>query len=279
MIDIRDLTTLDGFQQVIELETRVWGYPDGAEVIPLPLLAAGVRRGAVVLGAFDGKVMAGATYSFPAIKDGRTIHWSHMLGVLDEYRDRGVGRLLKLAQRERVSAMGIDTIEWTFDPLQAANAHFNLVRLGVFVEEYEVNVYGESASPLWQNSDSDRFVAEWNLRTPHVERRLNRRGAIVRASDALSAVRVLEAACVAGRVEPGTPKLEEESPRLLAEIPADFAAIRRGDTALTRRWRDATRSVFTTYLPLGYRVVDFWFDTWRASGTYLLARSQGPRLP
>ncbi len=274
MIEIRDLTTLDEFRQVIELEQHVWGYPDAAEAIPLPLLAAGVRRGAVVLGAFDDARMAGATYSFPAIKDRCTIHWSHMLGVRDQHRDRGVGRLLKLAQRERVLAMGIDVIEWTFDPLQAANAHFNFVRLGVFVEEYEVNVYGESASPLWQSSESDRFVARWELRTPHVERRLSGRGPIIRSIEAVSAVPVLEAVCVAQRVEPGAPNLEEEGGRLLVEVPAAFAPIQRSDPGLARQWRAATRAVFTAYLSRGYRVVDFWFDRRRASGSYLLARGQ-----
>ena len=135
--EIRDLRDLEDLKEVIEIEKRVWGYADGEEAVPLPILAAAVRRGAIVLGAFDDDRMVGATYSFPAVKRGRLIQWSHMLGLIDPWRDRGVGRQLKVRQRERALEMGIDLIEWTFDPLQAANAHFNLVGLGAVVEDYE----------------------------------------------------------------------------------------------------------------------------------------------
>ena len=82
-----------------------------------------------------------------------------MLGVTRDARGTGLGLRLKLAQRERALAMGIDEIEWTFDPLQALNAHLNIARLGAVVEEYEENIYGESTSPLHQGSPTDRFIA------------------------------------------------------------------------------------------------------------------------
>jgi predicted GNAT superfamily acetyltransferase len=270
-IEIRDLTDLDDLREVIALEKHVWGYADGEEAIPLPMLAAGILRGAIVLGAFDGGALVAASYSFPALKDGRATHWSHMLGVLEPYRYRGVGRLVKLRQRERALDLGIDLIEWTFDPLQAANGYFNLVRLGAVVEDYEVNVYGESSSPLWQSTESDRFIAQWNLREPHVERRLARRGPIMRASDTLAAACVLEATCVGNHIAPREPDLDDDSRRLRVEIPASFAAIQAEQPALAAQWRAATRAVFTTYLPRGYRIVDFWFDRARACGSYLLA--------
>jgi len=271
-IEIRDLNDRDELREVIELEKCVWGYPDSEEAVPLPMLAAGVRRGAIVLGAFEGDSMVAACYSFPAVKARRLIHWSHMLGVIEGYRERGIARLLKLAQRKRALAMGIDLIEWTFDPLQAANAHFNIVRLGAIVEEYEINVYGESSSPLWSGSESDRFIAQWNICEPHVERRLTRSGPVIRASDTMSAARVLEAQSVPPLLEPGPPDLEQEGRRLCAEIPAVFAPIQAERPELARRWRAATRSVFTTYLGRGYRVLDFWLDSVRGCGTYLLAR-------
>jgi predicted GNAT superfamily acetyltransferase len=271
-IEIRTLSRLGELREVIEIEKRVWGYPDAEEAIPLAMLAAGLRRGAIVLGAFDGEAMIGASYSFPAMKDGCTTHWSHMLGVLEAYRGRGVGRLLKLGQRERALAIGIDLIEWTFDPLQAANAYFNLVRLGAVVGEYEVNVYGESSSPLWRGTESDRFVAQWNIREPHVERRLRRRGPVIRDSDTVAAVRILEAKCAGGRIEPGEPNLQEESRRLRVEIPASFGPIQFERPNLARLWRAVTRAIFRTYLSRGYRVVDFWMDRPRTCGTYLLAR-------
>ena len=138
-----DLTTLDEFRKVEELEGLIWGRVD---LVPVVILAVSVRRGAVLVGAWDDDQLVGFVYSFPALRRGEAgaSHWSHMLGVHPDQRGAGLGRALKLAQRERVLALGLDLIEWTFDPLQAANAHLNFVKLGVVVEEYEENVYGES---------------------------------------------------------------------------------------------------------------------------------------
>ena len=271
-IAIRDLTDLSDLRAVIDIERRVWEYPDAEEAVPLPILAAGVRRGAIVLGAFQANRLVAACYSFPAIRDGCPTHWSHMLAVLEPLRHCGVGRLLKVTQRERALAMGIDLIEWTFDPLESVNAHFNLACLGAVVEEYEVNVYGESASPLWRGTESDRFITQWYIREPHVERRLARRRLLMRSSDAVAAERVLEARCVGDLIQPGEPELGEDGPRLRVEIPQDFAPIRQDRAGLARAWRAATRAIFATYLPRGYRAVDFWVDPRRACGTYLLAR-------
>ena len=273
-VEIRDLRNLPDLRQVIEVEKRVWGYPDAEEAVPLPMLAAGVRRGAIVLGAFDGGEMIGATYSFPAVRNGRLTQWSHMLGVVDGWRDRGVGQQLKRRQRERALEMGVDLIEWTFDPLQAANAHFNLVRLGAVVEGFEVNVYGGSSSPLWRGTESDRFLTQWYIRRPHVERRLLRRGPVIRASEMLVSVCVLEALALGDVVAPGDTDLKQNAGRLRVEIPAQFAPIQRDHPELAGAWRERTRAVFTCYLPCGYRIVDFWVDARRGCGTYLLARHE-----
>jgi len=122
-IEFRDLTTTDDFARVVEFEKHIWGYAVGDDVVPLPILAATVRRGAVLVGAFDGPAMVGFVFSIPAIYQGRLSHWSHMLGVAPPYRGSGLGRRLKLVQRERALALGIDLVEWTFDPLLAPNAH------------------------------------------------------------------------------------------------------------------------------------------------------------
>jgi predicted GNAT superfamily acetyltransferase len=170
-VTYRDLTTLEEFAAVVDLEREIWG-PGYDEVVPVPILAVTVMRGGILVGAFVGKRMVGFVYSLPGIKDGKPTQWSHMLGVLDAYRNDGAGQALKLLQRERTLAMGLDLIEWTYDPMQAMNAHLNFVKLGVVVEEYEVNVYGESSSPLHRGNPTDRFVCEWWIRTPHVERRV-----------------------------------------------------------------------------------------------------------
>ena len=171
---IRPLTTLEDCRKVAELEKIVWGYTDAEDVVPPPVLIVSIKRGGVLLGAFDDAgEMKGFVYSIPALKDGRPTQWSHMLGVTPDARDSGLGVRLKLEQRHATLAMGIDLIEWTYDPLQALNAHLNFARLGVVVEEYEENIYGESSSPLHRGTPTDRFVAEWRLREPHVERRIS----------------------------------------------------------------------------------------------------------
>src|SRR5262245_13641505 len=123
---IRPLTTLDECRQVAALERAVWNYNDAEDIVPPPVLIVSIKRGGILLGAFDdGGVRRGVVYSMPAIKDGRATQWSHMLGVVPEMRAAGLGARLKLAQRDAALAMGLDLVEWTYDPLQAANAHLN----------------------------------------------------------------------------------------------------------------------------------------------------------
>ena len=121
LMQIRPLTTLDECRQVAALERTVWGYTDAEDVVPPPVLIVSIKRGGVLLGAFDdGGTMRGFVYSMPAMKEGRPTQWSHMLGVAPEMRAAGLGARLKLAQRQAALDMGIDLIEWTYDPLQAA---------------------------------------------------------------------------------------------------------------------------------------------------------------
>src|SRR5438552_8976356 len=108
--------------------------------------------------------MIGFVYSLPGIKHGKPTQWSHMLGVLDEFRNIGTGRELKLLQRDRALAAGLDLVEWTYDPMQALNAHLNFSKLGVEVREYEENIFGVSNSPLHAGNPTDRFVCEWWIR-------------------------------------------------------------------------------------------------------------------
>ena len=162
-IEFRDLTTLDDFNLVVEFEKRIWGLPNGDDVVPLPLLAVTAHRGAVLVGAFDGGQMVGFVYSIPAIHEGRLSHWSHMMGVAAPYRGSGLGHRLKVAQRDRALAIGVDLIEWTYDPLLALNAHLNFAKLGVVVDEYEENVYGTSSE------SAPRRLADRPLRRPVVD--------------------------------------------------------------------------------------------------------------
>jgi len=272
-VQIRDLKTLDECRQVAALEREVWGYTDSEDVVPPPVLIVSIKRGGILLGGFDdGGVLKGFVYSMPGIKDGRPTQWSHMLGVTADTRNSGLGWRLKLSQRERALAMGLDLIEWTFDPLQALNAHLNFTKLGVVVEEYEENVYGDSSSPLHQGSPTDRFVAAWRLREPHVERRIAARGAgLVRDASIGAAPLVNRALPSASHLLPGDADLSLTDRRLLVEIPGHYDAMLATDAALARAWRLSTRRIFQQYFARGYRVVDFFLARDQSRGQYLLA--------
>jgi predicted GNAT superfamily acetyltransferase len=272
-MQIRPLTTIEECQQVVRLEKAVWGYTDAEDVVPSPILIVSIKRGGILLGAFDDAgEMKGFVYSMASLKAGRPAQWSHMLGVASDARDRGLGAALKLAQRTQTLAMGLDLIEWTYDPLQAMNAHLNFTKLGVVVEEYEENIYGESSSVLHRGSPTDRFVAEWNIATPHVERRIAAIGKPIARDQSVSAAPVVNPSRPGARfLAPGDPDLHLTDRRVLVEIPVGFNDIQRSEPALALEWRMTSRAIFQTYFGRGYRVVDFFLNREAGRGHYLLA--------
>ena len=270
---IRELSTLDDCRRVAALERQVWGYTDAEDVVPPPVLIVSIKRGGILLGAFDDAgEMKGFVYSIPGVKHGALMQWSHMLGVTADARNSGLGLRLKLAQRDRALAMGVELVEWTFDPLQALNAHFNFARLGVVVEEYEENIYGESSSPLHQGSPTDRFVAEWRLTAPHVERRIAEPGiGLVRDASLASAPIVNRTALAGGCLVMRAADLGMTDRRVLVEIPGHYDEILLSAPSLALEWRLETRKIFQAYLSRGYRVVDFFAAPDKSRGQYLLA--------
>jgi predicted GNAT superfamily acetyltransferase len=259
---------------VAALERTVWGYTDAEDVVPPPVLVVSIKRGGILLGAFDdGGIMRGFVYSMPAIKDGRPTQWSHMLGVTPETRASGLGARLKVAQRQAALDMGLDLIEWTYDPLQAANAHLNFARLGIVVEEYAENMYGGSSSPLHAGTPTDRFVAAWNIREPHVERRVGaHRVPVVRDSSVAQAPVVNPSIDAEPWLQPGAADLALDARRLLVEIPVGFSEMLERDRALANDWRLSTRQIFQHYFARGYRAVDFFLAREAGRGQYLLAQ-------
>ena len=275
-ISYRDLTTLDDFAAVVDLERQIWG-PGYSDVVPSPILAVSVHRGGILIGAFDSERMIGFVYSMPGIKEGKATQWSHMLGVVDEFRQAGTGYRLKLLQRDRALAIGVDLIEWTYDPLQAANAHLNFVKLGVVVDEYLENVYGESGSPLHQGNPTDRFVAEWFIREPRAAQWVVPGTELRAKSTPLHSVP--EDAVTVNRTERAGEWLESvdvdlssEARRLAVEIPMGFTDMLALAPERAMAWRVCTRAIFTTYLARGYRVVDFVLNRGARKGTYVMER-------
>jgi predicted GNAT superfamily acetyltransferase len=285
-MDIRDLTTIEEFRQVVDLEREIWGYTDAADMVGVPVFIFTVHRGAVLIGAFDPSTplsagqgrMVGFAFAVVGMKGGRPMLWSHMTGVLPDHRG-GLGYRLKLAQRERALAQGYELIEWTFDPMQAMNAHFNFAKLGGVVEEYAPNFYGESTSALHRGTPTDRVVLSWNLAAPHVVRRLERQrpsqepaAPTVRAHE-VSEAPVANAVVVDGDWRRNTAvDLEISDRRLWIEIPTGFTEMQRTAPDRALAWRMDVREMFETYLSKGYRAVDFVLQREAGFGRYLLAR-------
>jgi predicted GNAT superfamily acetyltransferase len=174
-IRIAPVTALTDFERCVEVQLAVWGYSDG-DLIPKRVFIVAERIGGQVIAAFDRDVMVGFAMSLPGYRDGKSYLHSHMLAVLPEYRNAGLGRRLKLAQRDDALARGFDLMEWTFDPLEIKNAHLNIARLGAIARRYMPDFYGPSTSPLQGGLPTDRLVAEWWLRSKRVRRTLGELG-------------------------------------------------------------------------------------------------------
>jgi predicted GNAT superfamily acetyltransferase len=166
-ITVRKCSALDEFEACVDLQREIWAEKD-LELEPTTMFVVASITGGQVLGAFDGDKMVGFTMAVVGMRDGVPYLHSHQTGVNAAYRNRGVGRVLKLFQRDDALARGIRLVEWTFDPLEMKNAHFNLNRLGAICRRYLPNLYGVTTSPLHRGIDTDRLIAEWRLDSARV---------------------------------------------------------------------------------------------------------------
>jgi len=166
-VTIRELSS-DEMRFCMDLQKRVWRSSD-LDVVPHNIFMVAYRAGGQVLGAFDRDDLVGFALAFPAVRQGRVHLHSHMTAVEPELQGQGIGRRLKLAQRQHALASGYDLIEWTFDPLQPGNANFNIAHLGAIVREYLPDFYGSTTSALDAGLPTDRLAAEWWIREPRVQ--------------------------------------------------------------------------------------------------------------
>jgi predicted GNAT superfamily acetyltransferase len=171
-LKIRECTSLEEFHECVQIQREVFALPE-AELSPVRHLVVTKNAGGFVIGAFDGGRLAGFVLSVPAFLHGERAFYSHMTGVRAEYQSLGIGAKLKWAQRERALSEGVKYVKWTFEPVKARNAYFNLEKLGAIVREYMPNFYGTdyAASAMIGSSiglPSDRLFAEWHLESPKV---------------------------------------------------------------------------------------------------------------
>ena len=220
---IRDLRTQEDYLACLRMQDETWGETF-SERVPPAILRVSQKIGGVSAGAFDetGR-MIGFVFGMTGLRDGRLVHWSDMLAVRPELRGQHIGQALKEYQRERVQALGVDTMLWTYDPCVAANAHFNINRLGARPIEYVIDMYGSNTgSALHGTLPTDRFIVAWELR--------------------------------GRRSEVGGQRLEASR---YVEVPRDFAALQQGEPDEARRWRIKVRDELQSLLSRGARVTGF----------------------
>ena len=167
-VTIRKCESLEEMRTAFALQKEVWQFTD-AELVPVRVFVLATKIGGHVIGAFDQKEMVSFALAVPGYRNGRSYLHSHMLAVRAQYRNSGLGRRMKLFQREDALARGFELMEWTFDPLEIKNAYFNIERLGAIARRYNVDQYGVTTSPLQGGLPSDRLVAEWWMKSRRVE--------------------------------------------------------------------------------------------------------------
>jgi len=253
------------------MQKAIWGFADLA-VVPNHILITFQQHGGIVLGAFDGDELVGYVFGFVGTYEGRVKHTSIMSAVRPAYRNRGVAYRLKCEQRRLALAQGYDLMTWTFDPLQAQNAHFNLNKLGVILRRYQEDLYGSFRDEINRGLPTDRFLVEWWLTTPHVAQRLSKQ-----RPNASAFPEPANRPRRGGggdwepedRLDPHFEGLEQ----VHIAIPADIDALKARHLELTLAWRYHVRRWFEAAFGNGFLAHAFDLDRDRGLGVYTLSRS------
>jgi predicted GNAT superfamily acetyltransferase len=257
-IDIEILEGYEEFEKLIDIQRAVWGHPD-LDLTPVHQFCVSSRMGAILLGASVARELVGFVYSFPAVLGKRPCQHSHLLAVLPEYRGRGIGKLLKWAQRKEALRRGYEFLTWTFDPLQARNANLNLQALGAISRTYFHNFYGMTpALCLGPGIPTDRLLIEWPVRELRV-RSLARGAGKTLGIDAAGIPKALERRSRGSGpfVRPDRPRLGLRSETLLVEVPRDIKPMEEDRPGLLAEWQGGLRRTMTHYFGRGYRADHF----------------------
>ena len=263
-IIIREIDSISEMKALEQLQKDVWGWDD-LDTMPLMNFIVTREVGGVLIGAFDGEKPVGFCFGFVGSHDGHIIFHSHMLAVLPQFREHGIGHKLKLAQRTRALEQGIETITWTFDPLQSLNAHLNFGKLGVICDRYYKDFYGETSSFL-HSTGTDRMWVTWHLNSERVNERIH--GVTPYDASAVEAQAILT---INEKQEP-VEREADSSTQKCVDIPLDINNIITDNPELSLRWRVATRNAFSSALEEGFIVEDFYLvkDDSISFGRYLL---------
>jgi predicted GNAT superfamily acetyltransferase len=259
-VHVRHLESLEDLEACVALQRVIWGG-DFDGLVPASLLQVSVHIGGLVIGAFAADVLVGFVFGLTGVRDGEIVHWSHMLGVRHEAREMGIGRQLKELQRSTLAARGITRVLWTFDPLQARNAHLNINRLGVRVTEYVVNMYGTTRSPLHFGIATDRLIVESSTAPAS--------GSI----QVSSAIFEQPLPVLTPMPRLGDRALDGDLPSFaLIEIPVDVQQVAEESAGAMNLWRVATREHIQWAFRHGYRIAAVHRDLAASRALYLIAR-------
>jgi predicted GNAT superfamily acetyltransferase len=260
---IRHIESYQELEAVGRLQLETWGE-EFIDMVPPAILLVTQKIGGIVAGAFDASdQLVAFVYGLPGHRHGHSIHWSHMLAVKTGWRGKGIGRELKLFQRDFALAQGVRRMHWTYDPLEKLNANLNLNRLGALPGEYACDLYGDGeSSTLYRTIGTDRFIVTWHLEEEDRRAHLQRFHALDLQAP-LPAV-ITESLQFRPAVE------NSEGVRI--EIPGSIQQVKKEAPERARAWRRATRDAFQHYFGRGYGVIGFDSTASADRPYYIMAR-------
>ena len=253
-ITIRPAASVADYLACQRAQRLAWGITDDSYVVPLATMVGAQLHGGLVLGAFTPAGDAvGLSFAFLGKVEDRPCLYSQLTGIVPGQQGRGLGLRLKQAQRDFARAEGLPCLAWSFDPLQAGNARFNLDRLGATATRYVEDMYGRRSDALNAGAPTDRLIVEWST-DPEADKRPD-------LADLAGIPRLIDAIEGTGRPRfQDTAPVETAGPTALLEIPADIASLRRDDPASAEAWTLAVRRAFVAAIAAGYRAEGFVRD-------------------
>lgn len=239
-MEIRRVKTVDEYKRVEEIQKEIWGM-EGEYPVPVTILVAINNNGGLVEVALEDNKIIGFSLAFPGKKGDYEYLYSHMAGVLNEYRNSNVGYMIKMHQFEVAKSLGYNEVRWTFDPLKIRNSYFNTHKLKAFAYDYKINYYGFMESKENKGIESDRIEAHKFMDREPVS--TNNFAVIARVSEGKYPYKEI------ANIEDDFIGFE-----VLEEIPRD-------DIELLTKWRLKTREIFLELEERDYVMVDVKRET------------------
>jgi chorismate synthase len=266
---IRNLQSDHEYRAALALQQLTWGA-DFSELIPVTMLKLAQRLGGIAVGAFTtDDSLVGIVFGVTGVVSGALVHWSDLLAVHPDWRNRGIGEALKWFQRDSLLQQSVRRVQWTFDPLESRNAHVNFGRLGAVSDEYVRDFYGDSDSPLHAGIGTDRLIVTWQLDSERVAAH-QAGAAAVRLAGLADAPLVNPLVRTGDTYASSEPRVDLDAPAIRIAIPLDIQDLKARDLKCAVSWRRGTRVAFESYLSRQYQVTGYLRDV--ESGSYILER-------